>query len=85
MRSWLSDQVFRGRVCRLVSRILYHLIAALAWLAMRSGRAKDLAVIVLRHQLAVLGCNVDRPRVTGDDRSLLAVAARALPRPTRTG
>ena len=82
-RSWLSDQGFRKRACRLVFRILYHLIAALARLAMRSGRAKDLE-IVLRHQLAVLGRNVDRPAVTDDDRSLLATVASALPRPTRT-
>jgi hypothetical protein len=79
-RSRLSDQGFRGRACRLVFRILYHLIAALARLAMRSGRAKDLE-IVLRHQLAVLGRNVDRPAVTDDDRSLLATVASALPRP----
>ena len=66
-------------------RVLYHLIAGLARLAVRSGRAKDLEIIVLRHQLAVLGRNVDRPQVTDDDRSLLASVAEALPRPTRTG
>jgi transposase InsO family protein len=68
-----------------VSRILYHLIAALARLAVRSGRAKDLEIIVLRHQLAVLGRHADRPAVTNDDRSLLAAVAQALPRPTRNG
>jgi hypothetical protein len=36
-----------------VCRILYRLIAALARLAVRSGRAKDLEIIVLRHQLAI--------------------------------
>ena len=66
-------------------RVLYHLIAALAWLAVRSGRAKDLEIIVFRHQLAVLGRNSSRPAVTDDDRSLLAAVAQALPRPTRTG
>jgi hypothetical protein len=68
-----------------VCRILYRLIAALARLAVRSGRAKDLEIIVLHHQLAVLGRNVDRPAVTNDDRSLLAAVAQALPRPARTG
>jgi transposase InsO family protein len=68
-----------------VCRILYRLIAALARLAVRSGRAKDLEIIVLRHQLAVLGRNVDRPQVTDDDRSLLAAVAHALPRPSRNG
>ena len=66
-------------------RILYQLIAALARLAVRSGRTKDLEIIVLRHQLAVLGRTVDRPTVTDNDRSLLATIAHALPRPTRTG
>ena len=46
---------------------------------MRSGRAKDLEIIVLPHQLAVLRRSVDRPAVTDDDRSLLAAVARALP------
>jgi hypothetical protein len=66
-------------------RVLYHLIAGLARLAVRSGRAKDLEIIVLRHQLAVLGRSVDRPAVTDDDRSLLAAVAHALPRPARNG
>ena len=79
MRSWGSDQGIRGRACRLVCRVLYHLIAGLARLAVRSGRAKDLEIIVLRHQLAVLGRNASRPAVTDDDRSLLAAVAQALP------
>lgn len=57
-------------------RVLYRLIAGLA---VRSGRAKDLEIIVLRHQLAVLARTVDRPQVTDDDRSLLAAVAQALP------
>ena len=60
-------------------RVLYRLIAGLAKLAVRSGRANDLEIIVLRHQLAVLRRSVDRPAVTDDDRSLLAAVARARP------
>ena len=52
---------------------------------MRSGRAKDLEIIVLRHQLAVLARNVERPAVNDDDRSLLAAIAHALPRSARAG
>jgi len=63
MRSRPSDRGFRGRACGLVCRVLYRLIAALARLAVRSGRAKDLEIIVLRHQLAVLGDNASRPAV----------------------
>ena len=35
-------------------RILYRFLALLARLAVRSGRSKDLEIIVLRHQLGVL-------------------------------
>ena len=43
--------------------VLYRLIAGLAGLTVRSGRAKDLEIIVLRHQVAVLRRSVDRPAV----------------------
>ena len=39
-----------GSMCR----ILYRLLVSLAGLAVRSGRSKDLELIVLRHQLTVL-------------------------------
>ena len=53
-------------------RILYRFLALLVRLAVRSGRSKDLEIIVLRHQLGVLRRQVDRLDLTGDDRSLLA-------------
>ena len=68
-----------------MSRILYHLIAALARLAFRSGRSKDLEIIVLRHQLTVLRRPIDRPALNDNDRTLLGAIAAALPRPSRTG
>ncbi len=37
-----------------IYRILYHLITALALPAVRSGRSKDLEIIVLRHQITLL-------------------------------
>ena len=66
-------------------RILYRFLASLARLTVRSGRSKDLEIIVLRHQLAVLRRQVDRPEITDADRSLLAALAAALPRPSRAG
>ena len=60
-------------------RILYRFLALLARLAVRSGRSKDLEIIVLRHQLGVLRRQVDRPDLTDDDRSLLGAIAAALP------
>jgi hypothetical protein len=44
----------------------------LARLAVRSGRSKDLEIIVLRHQLTVLRRRVDRPAISDDDRTLLS-------------
>ena len=68
-----------------MSRILYRLLASLARLAVRSGRSKDLEIIVLRHQLAVLRRQIDRPELTDADRSLLGAIAAALSRPRRAG
>ena len=48
-------------------------------------RSKDLEIIVLRHQLAVLRRQVDRPELTDADRTLLGVIAAALARPSRAG
>ena len=66
-------------------RILYRFLASLARLAVRSGRSKDLEIIVLRHQLGVLRRQVDRPAFSDDERSLLGAIAAALPRPRRHG
>lgn len=57
----------------------------MARLAVRSGRAKDLEIVVLRHQLAVLRRQIDRPELTDDDRTLLGAIAAALPRRLRQG
>ena len=66
-------------------RILYRLIAALAGLAVRTGRSKDLEIIVMRHQLSVLRRQTDRLVLTNDDRTLLGAIASALPRRNRKG
>ncbi|MDA3039866.1 MAG: integrase [Actinomycetota bacterium] len=66
-------------------RILYRFLASLARLTVRSGRSKDIEIMVLRHQLAVLRRQHDRPTLTDDDRSLLGAVAQALPRPHRHG
>jgi transposase InsO family protein len=42
--------------------------------------AKDAEILVLRHQLAVLGRRVGRPRFRWSDRALIALLARAVPR-----
>jgi hypothetical protein len=70
-------------ILSVVYRILYRFLATLASLAVRSGRSKDLEIIVLRHQLMVLRRQGDRPEPDNSDRSLLGAIAQALPAPTR--
>ncbi|MCP4967512.1 MAG: hypothetical protein GY926_20045, partial [bacterium] len=66
-------------------RILYRFLTSLARLAVRSGRSKELEIIVLRHQLCVLNRQDTRPALNDDDRSVLGVIAQALPRQLRAG
>ena len=46
----------------------------------RSDATKDLELLVLRHQLAVLRRQVPRPKLELADRALLAAVSRVLPR-----
>ena len=60
-------------------RVLCRFLVSLARLAVRSGRSKDLEIIVLRHQLAVLRRQNNRPALADEDRTLLGAVAAALP------
>jgi putative transposase len=51
----------------------------------RSECAKDIELLVVRHQLSVLGRQERRPRLRPADRALLAALARLLPLPRRLG
>jgi transposase InsO family protein len=63
-------------------RLTYLLLARmLSWLALlpRSGAAKDVEILVLRHELAVLRRHNPRPTLTWVDRAVLSALSRLLP------
>ena len=76
-RSWRAEQVRRSRFWGPMCRVLYRFLVSLARLAVRSGRSKDLEIIVLGHQLAVLHRQNDRPALAEEDRVLLGAIAAA--------
>jgi hypothetical protein len=64
----------------LVYLLLRQVLQMLTHLA-RDGGAKDVEILVLRHQVAVLRRQVHRPDLEPADRVVLAVLSRLLPRP----
>jgi putative transposase len=59
---------------------LFRHLLGLAVLRCRSDAANEVEILVLRHELAVLRRQVDRPSCRPADRVFLAALARALPR-----
>src|SRR6266536_1700898 len=59
--------------------LLYRLLCVLVGVLVRRGRERELEIIVLRHQLAILRRGGKRPKYTSADRALLAAASRLLP------
>jgi putative transposase len=64
----------------LVYLLLRQVLQMLTQLA-RDGGAKDVELLVLRHQVAVLRRQVHRPALEPADRVVLAALSRLLPRP----
>ena len=64
----------------LVYLLLRQVLQMLTQLA-RDGGAKDVELLVLRHQIAVLRRQVHRPALEPADRVVLAALSRLLPRP----
>ena len=60
--------------------LLFCRVLQLVVLRFRSEEFKELEIVVLRHQLAVLRRQFGRPELTPADRAFLAAASRLLPR-----
>jgi putative transposase len=59
-------------------------IVAVSRLLPVSGSEKDIEILALRHYLAILQRQIDKPGMTGTDRAFLAAPAPAWARPAAT-
>src|SRR6187551_1010556 len=69
-------------------RLIYQMFTKLlGWIVLRtrSDTTKDIEILVLRHQLAVLQRRMPRSRMSWTDRALIAALTRLLPKPRRLG
>jgi hypothetical protein len=69
-------------------QLIYLVLSKLvSWMVLctRSDTTKEIEIVVLRHQLAVLQRRTPRPRISWPDRALIAALTRLLPTRRRLG
>ena len=69
-------------------RLIYLMFTKLVgWIVLRtrSDTTKDIEILVLRHQLAVLQRRTPRPQISWSDRAVITALARPLPARRRRG
>ena len=69
-------------------RLIYQVFSTLlGWIVLqaRSETSKEIEILVLRHQIAVLQRRTPRPPMNWTDRALIAALTRLLPTPRRLG
>ena len=72
----------------MATKLIYQmLLKLLSWIVLRtrSDTTKEIEILVLRHQLAVLQRRTPRPRISWTDRAMIAALARLLPARRRHG
>ena len=83
MASVIDDRQPLGMISAVSMRLLYLIFWHLLGLLLLMGRAsstKDVELLVLRHEVAVLRRTNPRPRLNWADRAVLAALVRRLPR-----
>ena len=68
----------------MASKLIYQMFTKLlSWMVLRtrSDAAKEIEILVLRHQLAVLHRHRPQPRISWTDRAVIAAFSRPLPAP----
>ena len=84
--AWSRDsqvRLGRAKLSTVIISVLYLLgrrVLALGLLRFRTERSKDLEIVVLKHQLAILRRQVVHPHLTDTDRIFLTAASRLLSR-----